>query len=204
VRLRAADVEATVASLRAKGVTAYGAAVDVSDKAALEGWVADAATAIRKALGKHLLTKRKILALVHDAFLHAVARTDDIAELVMAASEQGGNVRAALQMAPIQLTSAYLQQRIGLDFQELMTRAQGFADDEAFGAQVRARRQLRARAAAWAAGEAIARVTRPRPRPQMRARQTVVVFAAGCSEIERGFMMAAVGGDRGALDSAGR
>ena len=36
------------------------------------------------------------------------------------------------------------------------------------------------------------------------AAAAVVVFAAGCSEIERGFMMAAVGGDRGALDSAGR
>jgi 3-oxoacyl-[acyl-carrier protein] reductase len=42
----AADVEATVASLRARGMTAFGAAVDVSDKAALEGWVAEAAAAL--------------------------------------------------------------------------------------------------------------------------------------------------------------
>jgi 3-oxoacyl-[acyl-carrier protein] reductase len=42
----AADVEATVASLRARGVTAFGAAVDVSDKAALEGWVEEAAAAL--------------------------------------------------------------------------------------------------------------------------------------------------------------
>jgi 3-oxoacyl-[acyl-carrier protein] reductase len=41
-----AEVEATVASLRAKGVTAYGEAVDVADKAALEAWVANAAKAL--------------------------------------------------------------------------------------------------------------------------------------------------------------
>jgi 3-oxoacyl-[acyl-carrier protein] reductase len=41
-----AEVAAAVESLRAKGVTAYGAAVDVADKAALEAWVADAAKAL--------------------------------------------------------------------------------------------------------------------------------------------------------------
>jgi 3-oxoacyl-[acyl-carrier protein] reductase len=41
-----AEVDATVAGLRAKGVVAHGAALDVSDKAALEGWVADAAKAL--------------------------------------------------------------------------------------------------------------------------------------------------------------
>jgi 3-oxoacyl-[acyl-carrier protein] reductase len=41
-----AEVDATVAGLRAKGVVAHGAALDVSDKAALEAWVADAATAL--------------------------------------------------------------------------------------------------------------------------------------------------------------
>ena len=38
-----AEVDATVTGLRAKGVVAHGAALDVSDKAALEAWVADAA-----------------------------------------------------------------------------------------------------------------------------------------------------------------
>ncbi len=42
----AGEVEAMVAGLRAKGVTAHGAALDVSDKAALEGWVAEAAEAL--------------------------------------------------------------------------------------------------------------------------------------------------------------
>jgi len=41
-----AGVAQTVASLEAKGVTAFGRAVDVSDKAALEAWVADAADAL--------------------------------------------------------------------------------------------------------------------------------------------------------------
>ena len=40
------EVEAMVTRLRAKGVTAHGAALDVSDKAALEAWVADAAKAL--------------------------------------------------------------------------------------------------------------------------------------------------------------
>jgi 3-oxoacyl-[acyl-carrier protein] reductase len=39
----AADVEATVDALRAAGGTAFGAVVDVADKAALEGWVAQSA-----------------------------------------------------------------------------------------------------------------------------------------------------------------
>jgi 3-oxoacyl-[acyl-carrier protein] reductase len=39
----AGEVEGTVTALRAKGVTAHGAALDVGDKAALESWVADAA-----------------------------------------------------------------------------------------------------------------------------------------------------------------
>lgn len=42
----AADVHETVESLKAKGVTAYGAAIDVADKAALEAWVKDAAEAL--------------------------------------------------------------------------------------------------------------------------------------------------------------
>lgn len=42
----AADVEATQAALRSLDVTVHGAAVDVSDKTALEGWVADAAMAL--------------------------------------------------------------------------------------------------------------------------------------------------------------
>jgi 3-oxoacyl-[acyl-carrier protein] reductase len=42
----AAGVEETVAALRAKGVGAYGEAVDVADKAALEGWVAQSETAL--------------------------------------------------------------------------------------------------------------------------------------------------------------
>lgn len=40
------EVGATVASLQAQGVTAYGAAVDVADKAALEAWVAASAAAL--------------------------------------------------------------------------------------------------------------------------------------------------------------
>ena len=39
----AADVEAAVAALRAKGVTAHGKALDVGDKAALEAWAAASA-----------------------------------------------------------------------------------------------------------------------------------------------------------------
>jgi len=42
----AADVKATVAGLTAQGVTAFGRAVDVADKAALEAWVADGAAAL--------------------------------------------------------------------------------------------------------------------------------------------------------------
>jgi len=40
------EVEATVEALKAKGVNAFGRAVDVADKAALEGWVADAGGAL--------------------------------------------------------------------------------------------------------------------------------------------------------------
>ena len=42
----AGEVDATVAALKAKGVTAFGAPVDVADKAALEAWVADSAAAL--------------------------------------------------------------------------------------------------------------------------------------------------------------
>ncbi|MDO9710451.1 SDR family NAD(P)-dependent oxidoreductase [Paracraurococcus lichenis] len=42
----AAEVEATVAALRARGVTAFGQAVDVADKPALEAWVAASAAAL--------------------------------------------------------------------------------------------------------------------------------------------------------------
>ena len=42
----AEEVEATVEALKAKGVNAFGRAVDVADKAALEGWVADAGGAL--------------------------------------------------------------------------------------------------------------------------------------------------------------
>jgi 3-oxoacyl-[acyl-carrier protein] reductase len=41
-----ADIDAARDALKAKGVAAYGEAVDVSDKAALEGWVANAAKAL--------------------------------------------------------------------------------------------------------------------------------------------------------------
>ncbi|MEM7523828.1 MAG: SDR family oxidoreductase [Pseudomonadota bacterium] len=40
------EVDAAVASLETAGAEAHGAAVDVSDKAALEGWVTDAAAAL--------------------------------------------------------------------------------------------------------------------------------------------------------------
>jgi 3-oxoacyl-[acyl-carrier protein] reductase len=40
------DVAATLAALKPTGVTLHGAAVDVADKAALEGWVRDAAAAL--------------------------------------------------------------------------------------------------------------------------------------------------------------
>ena len=43
---RAADVESTLEALRPSGVTLHGAAVDVSDKSALERWVANAAAAL--------------------------------------------------------------------------------------------------------------------------------------------------------------
>ncbi|WP_295312085.1 SDR family oxidoreductase [Roseobacter sp.] len=49
VAICARDAEAVtdcVDALKSKGVTAYGAAVDVADKAALEAWVADAAGAL--------------------------------------------------------------------------------------------------------------------------------------------------------------
>jgi 3-oxoacyl-[acyl-carrier protein] reductase len=42
----AAEVETATAALRAKGAKAHGAALDVGDKAALEGWVADSAAAL--------------------------------------------------------------------------------------------------------------------------------------------------------------
>jgi 3-oxoacyl-[acyl-carrier protein] reductase len=41
-----ADVEETVSALRGHGVTAFGQAVDVADKAALEAWVAASAAAL--------------------------------------------------------------------------------------------------------------------------------------------------------------
>lgn len=41
-----ADVAATVASLEGKGVKAFGKAIDVGNKQALEGWVADSAAAL--------------------------------------------------------------------------------------------------------------------------------------------------------------
>ena len=41
-----AEIDATLAGLRATGVTAHGKAVDVADKAALEAWVAEAAAAL--------------------------------------------------------------------------------------------------------------------------------------------------------------
>lgn len=40
------EVAATLAALKAKGVTAYGEAIDVAGKAALEGWVANSAKAL--------------------------------------------------------------------------------------------------------------------------------------------------------------
>jgi NAD(P)-dependent dehydrogenase (short-subunit alcohol dehydrogenase family) len=43
---KADEVAAVVASLKAKGVNAYGAAVDVADPAALAGWVAGSARAL--------------------------------------------------------------------------------------------------------------------------------------------------------------
>ena len=43
---QAGDVESAVAALKAKGVTAYGAKVDVADKAGLETFVADGAKAL--------------------------------------------------------------------------------------------------------------------------------------------------------------
>jgi 3-oxoacyl-[acyl-carrier protein] reductase len=42
----AGEIEETVTALRAKGVTAHGMALDVSDKAALEAWVNDAASVL--------------------------------------------------------------------------------------------------------------------------------------------------------------
>ena len=42
----AGGVEAAVAALCGKGVTAHGEALDVADKAALEGWIANAAAAL--------------------------------------------------------------------------------------------------------------------------------------------------------------
>jgi 3-oxoacyl-[acyl-carrier protein] reductase len=42
----AEEVEEAVKSLEAKGVTAFGRALDVADKAALEAWVAEAASAL--------------------------------------------------------------------------------------------------------------------------------------------------------------
>lgn len=42
----AGEVAGAVAALKAKGVSAYGAAIDVADKAALEGFVADSAKAL--------------------------------------------------------------------------------------------------------------------------------------------------------------
>jgi 3-oxoacyl-[acyl-carrier protein] reductase len=41
-----AEVKATVEALKSKGIEAHGAAVDVADKAALEGWVESAAQAL--------------------------------------------------------------------------------------------------------------------------------------------------------------
>ncbi|MFZ1431072.1 MAG: SDR family NAD(P)-dependent oxidoreductase [Geminicoccaceae bacterium] len=42
----APDVDAALEALRAKGVKVHGAAIDVGDKAALENWIAESATAL--------------------------------------------------------------------------------------------------------------------------------------------------------------
>ena len=42
----APDVDAALEALRAKGVKVHGAAIDVGDKAALESWIAESATAL--------------------------------------------------------------------------------------------------------------------------------------------------------------
>lgn len=86
--------------------------------------VMEAASTIRKALGKHLLTKKRILSLLRDMFVHSCERTDDIAEEVVSAAQSGGDVMAVLQRAPMQVANRYLQGRIGLGMQELMSRAQ--------------------------------------------------------------------------------
>ena len=43
---KADEITATIAALKAKGVTAFGSAIDVADKAHLETWIADSAKAL--------------------------------------------------------------------------------------------------------------------------------------------------------------
>jgi 3-oxoacyl-[acyl-carrier protein] reductase len=57
------EVTSTVAALKAHGVTAFGKAIDVADKAQLEGWVADSA----KALGGIDIVVANVSALAVDA-----------------------------------------------------------------------------------------------------------------------------------------
>ena len=101
--------------------------------------VVDAASAVRKQLGRHLLTKRRILAALRDMFLHSCASAGAIADKVVAAAEAGGDVMRIMQTEPMEIANAFLQARVGCGMQELIQRAQIMAattDDEAYLAQI--------------------------------------------------------------------
>lgn len=105
--------------------------------------IVDAASAVRKSIGKHLLTKRKILSVVRDMFMHQCAHTDEIADQIVAAAESGGDVMRVIQTAPINAANAYLNSRVGMGLQDVVQRGQLMAmttNDEAFVKQVRAPR----------------------------------------------------------------
>jgi hypothetical protein len=107
--------------------------------------VADAASSVRKALGKHLITKGKVKVLFRDMFLHQCGHTEELAERLgevmgrMGGPGAGGNPMELLQQLQMAQANEYLVARCGVGAQELMQRAQVLAkasEDEAFLAEV--------------------------------------------------------------------
>ena len=97
--------------------------------------IVDAASAVRKQLGRHLLTKRRILAALRDMFVHSCASAGAIAAKVVAAAEARQDVMRIMQTEPMEIANAFLQGRVGCGMQELIQRAQIMAatsGDEAY------------------------------------------------------------------------
>lgn len=86
--------------------------------------VVDAASAIRKMVGRHLLTRGKTLSVLREMFEHSITQSDAIADAVAAAAQSGGDVMRVMSTAPMGVANSYLQSRMGMTLQELLARAQ--------------------------------------------------------------------------------